>query len=139
MACLFMPWNEKSAVSHDILYIHLEARDRSLSPRAKASLRARRELLVPALVLTWTSEDTYILCPFASCQKVHRHGYVSQENGFQIRDSCIAKAHNRSIGFCFHSKMTLWSTALGSKSIVRNVYVEPSVGTWRTRELKRRI
>jgi hypothetical protein len=77
MACLFMPWNEKSALSLDILYIHLEARDRSLSPRAKASLRARRELLVPTLVLTWTSEDTYILCPFASCQKVHRHGYVS--------------------------------------------------------------
>jgi hypothetical protein len=53
------------------------AREQSPSSETKASLRSRRELLVPALVLTWTSTDVYILCPFSSCQHVHRHGYTA--------------------------------------------------------------
>lgn len=51
------------------------------SPDAIAALEARRERLVPAIVLTWTAYSVYVRCPFASCQIVHHHGYTEPREG----------------------------------------------------------
>jgi len=139
-----IPWNKKSALSLDIyppeamlpLQLRLrrsqEARDQSFSPCAKASLRARHEQLVPALVLTWTPEYTYILCPFASCQKVHRHGYISPREWLPNSrlSHCESSQQEYRLLFPFEDDPVVNSFG---------VEVDREKCIRRTRELKRRI
>jgi len=67
------------SASHASLQASQQARGRSSSLDTKDSLRARREQLAPAFVLTWTSEIAYTLCPFLSFQQVHEHSYTTSE------------------------------------------------------------
>ena len=45
----------------------------------------KRNTLAPAIVVKWNDSDAFVICPFPTCQKLHRHGSERAPEGYPNR------------------------------------------------------
>lgn len=86
-----------------------------------------RKRLPAAIVLKWNDSDVYVICPFTTCARVHKHGFSRVPKGYP----------NRRLSHCAKLKQTyqlVWPFEADSiaEDLELGFQLDRDAGIWRT-------